>query len=245
MLLMGSKHGELTLPVHWASCLTMDVMLLHVHYFTNTLILPVVNGPTEGLMLIYLAYFFTAIVGAEWWSQDFGQCLPIVSWVPFVSEVPTFKAVLYLMIAFAVIPTIGSNVMNVNKVVQARKGGISMALALAMISYIFRLIPDLSLHGADGWHPGLGLFVTIRRNGKLSSFSCSGNLTSIWLSCVGLYLQSFMKLPQPRESAASGKNSKLNGYTAYKLESFWVLVVENGSKNFSGQQLKLLDDDDR
>ncbi|CAN1217453.1 Choline/ethanolaminephosphotransferase 1 [Linum perenne] len=54
-------------------------------YFTNTLILPVVNGPTEGLMLIYLAYFFTAIVGAEWWSQDFGQCLPIVSWVPFVS----------------------------------------------------------------------------------------------------------------------------------------------------------------
>ncbi|CAN1786387.1 Choline/ethanolaminephosphotransferase 1 [Linum perenne] len=179
MLLMGSKHGELTLPVHWASCLTMDVMLLHVHfffltsfpndiqfeamafgstamcgkytfwfwvisaipfylatwesYFTNTLILPVVNGPTEGLMLIYLAHFFTAIVGAEWWSQDFGQSLPIVSWVPFVSEVPTFKAVLYLMIAFAVIPTIGSNVMNVNKVVQARKGGISMALALAMI----------------------------------------------------------------------------------------------------------------
>ncbi|CAN1312744.1 Choline/ethanolaminephosphotransferase 1 [Linum perenne] len=102
-------------------------------YFTNTLILPVVNGPTEGLMLIYLAHFFTAIVGAEWWSQDFGESLPIVSWVPFVSEVPTFKAVLYLMIAFAVIPTIGSNVMNVNKVVQARKGGISMALALAMI----------------------------------------------------------------------------------------------------------------
>ncbi|CAN0876688.1 Choline/ethanolaminephosphotransferase 1 [Linum grandiflorum] len=99
-------------------------------YFTNTLILPVVNGPTEGLMLIYLAHFFTAIVGAEWWAQHFGQSLPIVSWVPFLSDIPTFKAVLYLMIAFAVIPTIGSNVMNVNKVVQARKG--SMPLALAM-----------------------------------------------------------------------------------------------------------------
>ncbi|CAN1217448.1 Choline/ethanolaminephosphotransferase 1 [Linum perenne] len=232
MLLMGSKHGELTLPVHWASCLTMDVMLLHVHYFTNTLILPVVNGPTEGLMLIYLAYFFTAIVGAEWWSQDFGQCLPIVSWVPFVSEVPTFKAVLYLMIAFAVIPTIGSNVMNVNKVVQARKGGISMALALAMISYIFRLIPDLSLHGADGWHPGLGLFVTIRRNGKLSSFSCSGNLTSIWLSC-GVHV---FKLNHSQDNE---KRSLKNPSQTQ------VLVVENGSKNFSGQQLKLLDDDDR
>ena len=32
-------------------------------YFTNTLILPAINGPTEGLMLIYLCHFFTAIVG--------------------------------------------------------------------------------------------------------------------------------------------------------------------------------------
>jgi len=32
-------------------------------YFTNTLILPVVNGPTEGLMIIYICHFFTAIVG--------------------------------------------------------------------------------------------------------------------------------------------------------------------------------------
>lgn len=32
-------------------------------YFTNTLTLPVVNGPTEGLALIYCGHFFTAIVG--------------------------------------------------------------------------------------------------------------------------------------------------------------------------------------
>jgi ethanolaminephosphotransferase len=32
-------------------------------FFTDTLILPEVNGPTEGLMVIYLAHFFTAIVG--------------------------------------------------------------------------------------------------------------------------------------------------------------------------------------
>jgi len=32
-------------------------------YFTNTLILPVINGPTEGLMIIYFSHFFTAIVG--------------------------------------------------------------------------------------------------------------------------------------------------------------------------------------
>ncbi|KAL9325138.1 hypothetical protein ACSQ67_005783 [Phaseolus vulgaris] len=53
------------------------------HYFTNTLILPVINGPTEGLMIIYIAHFFTAIVG-----------------------LPTFKAILCLMIAFGVIPTV-------------------------------------------------------------------------------------------------------------------------------------------
>lgn len=101
------------------------------HYFTNTLILPAVNGPTEGLMLIYVSHFFTAIVGAEWWAQQFGTSLPFLNWVPFVSEVPTYGAVLFLMIVFAVIPTVSFNVYNVYKVVQARKG--NMLLALAML----------------------------------------------------------------------------------------------------------------
>ncbi|KAB2631713.1 choline/ethanolaminephosphotransferase 1-like [Pyrus ussuriensis x Pyrus communis] len=100
-------------------------------YFTNTLILPAVNGPTEGLMLIYLAHFFTAIVGSEWWALQFGKSLPFLSWVPILSEIPTNKAVLYLMIAFAVIPTLTFNVSNVHKIVQARKA--SMLLALAMV----------------------------------------------------------------------------------------------------------------
>ena len=38
-------------------------ILLFCSYFTNTLILPAVNGPTEGLMLIYVGHCFTAIVG--------------------------------------------------------------------------------------------------------------------------------------------------------------------------------------
>ncbi|ONH90990.1 hypothetical protein PRUPE_8G087200 [Prunus persica] len=101
------------------------------HYFTNTLILPAVNGPTEGLMLIYLSHFFTAIVGSEWWAQQFGKSLPFLSWVPFIHEITTYKAVLFLMVAFAVIPTVTFNVCNVYKVVQARKA--SMLLALAMV----------------------------------------------------------------------------------------------------------------
>nr|GMD77181.1 choline/ethanolaminephosphotransferase 1 [Ipomoea batatas] len=101
------------------------------HYFTNTLILPVINGPTEGLMLIYLSHFFTALVGAEWWAQQFGKSIPFLSWVPFLNEIATSKAVLFLMIAFGVIPTVSFNVHNVYKVVQARRG--SMLLALAML----------------------------------------------------------------------------------------------------------------
>ncbi|OMO58091.1 CDP-alcohol phosphatidyltransferase [Corchorus olitorius] len=101
------------------------------HYFTNTLILPVINGPTEGLALIYTCHFMTAIVGAQWWVQQFGKSMPFLSSVPFVDEIPTYRVVLYLMIAFGVIPTVAFNISNVHKVVQARKG--SMLLALAML----------------------------------------------------------------------------------------------------------------
>ncbi|KAB1223396.1 Choline/ethanolaminephosphotransferase 1 [Morella rubra] len=101
------------------------------HYFTNTLILPAINGPTEGLMLLYLAHFFTAIVGAEWWVQQFGKSIPFLNWVPFLHEISTYKAVLWLMTAFGVIPTVIFNIRNVYKVVQARKG--NMLLALAML----------------------------------------------------------------------------------------------------------------
>ncbi|KAI7998770.1 Choline/ethanolaminephosphotransferase 1 [Camellia lanceoleosa] len=101
------------------------------HYFTNTLILPVINGPTEGLMLIYLCHFFTAIVGADWWAQPFGKSLPFLSWVPLINEIPTNKVTLFAIIVFAIIPTSLFNVYNVCKVVQARKG--SMLLALAML----------------------------------------------------------------------------------------------------------------
>ncbi|CAF1920062.1 unnamed protein product [Brassica oleracea var. botrytis] len=101
------------------------------HYFTNTLILPVVNGPTEGLALIYCGHFFTAFVGAEWWAQQFGKSIPLLSWVPFLNEIQMSRVVLFSMIVFAVIPTVAFNVYNVYKVVHTRKG--SMLLALAML----------------------------------------------------------------------------------------------------------------
>uniref|UniRef100_N1R2U2 Putative CDP-alcohol phosphatidyltransferase class-I family protein 3 n=1 Tax=Aegilops tauschii TaxID=37682 RepID=N1R2U2_AEGTA len=78
------------------------------HYFTNTLVLPIVNGPTEGLMLIYVCHIFTFFTGAEWWAQDFRKSVPLLNWVPLVPEISLYGIVLFLMIAFAVIPTIGS-----------------------------------------------------------------------------------------------------------------------------------------
>lgn len=101
------------------------------HYFTNTLILPVINGPTEGLMLIYMCHFFTTFVGAEWWAQQFGTSIPFLSWVPFLNGIPTYEAVLYLMIASSVIPTVAFNIQNVYAMVKLKKG--SMLLALAML----------------------------------------------------------------------------------------------------------------
>lgn len=82
-------------------------------------------------MLIYVCHIFTFFTGAEWWAQDFRKSVPLLNWVPLVPEIPLYGIVLFLMVAFAVIPTIGSNTHNVYKVVEARKG--SMLLALAML----------------------------------------------------------------------------------------------------------------
>ncbi|XP_043717320.1 choline/ethanolaminephosphotransferase 1-like [Telopea speciosissima] len=100
------------------------------HFFTNTLILPAINGPTEGLMLIYMSRFFTSIVGAEWWVQQFGKSMPFFSWLPFVYDIPTYKVVLYAMMAFGVIPTVAFNIYNVYNIVKARRGSMLQALAM-------------------------------------------------------------------------------------------------------------------
>lgn len=109
------------------------------HFFTNTLILPVINGPTEGLMLIYAAHFLTFFLGAEWWAQDFRKSIPLLGWIPFLPEIPFYDVALFLMIVFAVLPTIGSNIGNVHKVVQARKGSMLMALAM-LFPFVFLMV---------------------------------------------------------------------------------------------------------
>ncbi|KAI5080384.1 hypothetical protein GOP47_0005863 [Adiantum capillus-veneris] len=112
------------------------------HFFTNTLILPEINGPTEGLMLIYLAHFFTAIVGPGWWSLKMGDVARIFAGLPFISDLVISDFVILAMMLFAVVPTVSYNIYNVYKVVQQRNS--SMTLALAMLFPFFLLITGVT-----------------------------------------------------------------------------------------------------
>ncbi|KAJ7539733.1 hypothetical protein O6H91_11G106900 [Diphasiastrum complanatum] len=89
------------------------------HFFTNALILPEVNGPTEGLLLISSAHFFTAIV-----------------------DMTVQVLVIWIMMIVAVTPTVAYNIFNVYKIVQAKNQ--SMISALAMFLPFFALLGGIT-----------------------------------------------------------------------------------------------------
>ncbi|EPS64258.1 hypothetical protein M569_10522, partial [Genlisea aurea] len=115
----------------WVMSAVVFYLATWEYYFTSSLILPVVNGPTEGLMLIYLFHIFTSFVGAEWWAQPFGESIAYLNWIPFLTGIAVYKVVVFCMITFGVIPTVYFNIQNVHNIIKARNG--SMPLALAML----------------------------------------------------------------------------------------------------------------
>eukprot|EP00249_Psilotum_nudum_P017622 c26412_g1_i1 orf=200-1369(+) len=115
------------------------------HFFTNTLILPEINGPTEGLMMIYMVHFFTAFVGPTWWTQNFRGGSGFLSGLPLIPDMPRNDLLIVIFMVFAVPPTFGYNVYNVYKVVRARNG--SMLLALAMLFPFFVLLGGIAVWG--------------------------------------------------------------------------------------------------
>ncbi|XP_024527721.1 choline/ethanolaminephosphotransferase 1 isoform X1 [Selaginella moellendorffii] len=129
----------------WAIATVPFYMATWEHYFTNTLILPEVNGPTEGLMLIYLIHFFTSLVGPVWWQHNFREAIPFLRGLPLLPDMPVNVFIIWLMLPVAVLPTILSNVINVYKVVHARKG--SMLRALAMLVPFFVLLGSIVIWG--------------------------------------------------------------------------------------------------
>lgn len=115
------------------------------HFFTHTLILPEISGPTEGLMLIYLIHFFTAFVGPIWWTQPAGDILTILTSFPFLADLPVYSLVIFVMMTFAVTPTVAYNVYNVYKAVSCKNG--SMLEAVAMIFPFVFLLGGITLWG--------------------------------------------------------------------------------------------------
>lgn len=114
-------------------------------FFTDNLILPEINGPTEGLILIYGVHFFTAIVGPVWWTLNFRDAVPLLRFLPFVPDMPVNVLVIWFVLIFAVTPTFGYNVYNVSKVVKGR--GDSMIMALAMILPFVTLLGGVATWG--------------------------------------------------------------------------------------------------
>ncbi|CAK9228192.1 unnamed protein product [Sphagnum troendelagicum] len=115
-------------------------------FFTDTLILPELNGPTEGLMVIYLAHFFTAIVGPTFWTLNCREALPgFLGKLPFIPDIAVNSFVLCFLLPFAVLLTFGYNVLNVYKVVKRRKS--SMLAALAMLLPFIALLAAVTLWG--------------------------------------------------------------------------------------------------
>ncbi|PPR91329.1 hypothetical protein GOBAR_AA29353 [Gossypium barbadense] len=148
---MGNKLDEQTPRVHLENFLTMDVMHLHARskpwllgalpcaegtvsgsgYFTNALILPVLNGPTEG---------------GQWWAQPFQQSIPFLSWIPYVNELPTYKTAVYLLTPIAILPTVACNISSVHKIVKARKGSMLLALAMEECSFAHKYGQAIDLY---------------------------------------------------------------------------------------------------
>jgi ethanolaminephosphotransferase len=113
-------------------------------FFTDTLILPVLNGPTEGLMLFYIGHIFTGIVGPEFWTQNIKD-IPVVGSLPFVPDVPLVLVMVLIFGFVAALPTLIFNFVNVHKVVRGR--GTSFRSALAMLFPFWTLVGGIVFWG--------------------------------------------------------------------------------------------------
>ncbi|XVF85686.1 hypothetical protein PTKIN_Ptkin17bG0136200 [Pterospermum kingtungense] len=194
------------------------------HYFTNSLILPEINGANEGVALIYTCHFITSFVGAQWWAQQIGKSIPFFSWVPSVNEIPTYRVVLYSMTAFGVLPTVALNVSNVHTVIRTRKG--SMLRALAML-YPFVLLMAgvlvwdyLSPSDIIGSYPHLIVLGTGLAFGFLVGRMILAHLCDEAKGLKTNMCMSLLYLPLP---IANALTARLNGGVPL-VDEFWVVL---------------------
>ncbi|KAI7999957.1 Choline/ethanolaminephosphotransferase 1 [Camellia lanceoleosa] len=106
---------------------------------------------------------------AEWWAQQFGKSLPFFSWVPVINEIPTNRAMLFLIIAFAVLPTISFKMF--------RQGN-------EACYWLWQCFTHLLCFWWELWCGIICLHMIL--TGKLPTFGYSGNWTRIWVPCGNL-----------------------------------------------------------
>jgi len=139
--LMTGKVGTF---IFWMIAATNFYLATWESFFTDTLILPVLNGPTEGLMLFYVGHIFTGIVGPMWSTRSIKN-FPLVGRIPFIPDVSIMVVIVTLFGLLLAIPTLIFNCLNVYKTVRGR--GTSFRVALAMLFPYFTLLGGMAFWG--------------------------------------------------------------------------------------------------
>jgi ethanolaminephosphotransferase len=129
-----------------ASCVGLDVYSMLVmswlsilgfhlshweEYYTNTLVMGALNGPTEAILAIVAAIYWTALVGADWWSVA----------VPGLADVTRRDAILWLFCGSAALTSL---MYAQNTIATVRRLGVPLTQALS------ELLPLLIGAAANG-----------------------------------------------------------------------------------------------
>ncbi|GBG70734.1 hypothetical protein CBR_g8031 [Chara braunii] len=194
-------------------------------FHTGTLTLGEINGPTEGLFLTYSAHLFTALVGPRWWTLDFKEALHLPDSLNFLPAFQLNTLVIVLMMMFAVMPTVLSNISNVSKAVQYSKEGsmheaILLLLPFTALCSIVSVWAWVSPSDVLGNQPYLLILGTGFSFGFLVGRVILAHLTDEPRGLKTSMCKALLPLPFALANALSAK--LLNGSPLF--DEFWVLV---------------------
>lgn len=88
-------EGPYTL-VLWSYSITLFYVATWEEFHTGHLILPIVNGPNEGLLMTMGTFLVTGLYGHEWWTQELPAVQP---WVDAVCGAGLWTATPLLLVA--------------------------------------------------------------------------------------------------------------------------------------------------
>eukprot|EP00899_Mesostigma_viride_P000848 jgi/Mesvir1/10764/Mv13830-RA.1 len=126
--LMVAYDGSLRVIWLWFLGVTSFFFATWEHYHTGSLHLGIINGPNEGLFIIYTLHFITYFTGPLFWWAPFRDIPVLGALMPFIPEhVITMDVVLMIMTTVALIPTVYANYANVRHKIQKDKRSLTSA----------------------------------------------------------------------------------------------------------------------